>query len=511
MRRALLLSILSLPVLARLPAAAQGTEAAFAASDAAIARLAERLARLEEDGLDPRHYAVPGPEVAATDPARVRTETQRAAVLALQDLLLGCVNGLRGRVDLRRDPASVALPAWMAELAAVPEPAQLIERAATRHPDMPALKAELARYRALAAAGGWPRITADRLRTLEPGSTDAARVPQLRARMAFVNPAVAQGAAATSPVYDAELVATVRAFQESEGLETDGRIGAITWTAMNQTAEDKIRQLRVALDMRRGQPAPSGERRIEVNIPHFRLHLMEGERVVRDMAVIVGRRDRPTPMLNVRLTAVQFNPPWGVPERNAREDLLPRFRRDPAAMQARGFRLYQRVDGEVVQVDPTTVDFTSYSRTHFPYFVRQDAGDANALGRIKFVMPNNDDIFMHDTPDRYLFSRGQRAFSSGCIRLERPMELLSDALSGTAGWDRARVDQVLASRRTVSTPIARSIPVRLHYTTTIVEGGRVIMRQDIYGLDADYARALDRATGQRVASAEGTPRGTATR
>jgi murein L,D-transpeptidase YcbB/YkuD len=91
------------------------------------------------------------------------------------------------------------------------------------------------------------------------------------------------------------------------------------------------------------------------------------------------------------------------------------------------------------------------------------------------------------------------------------MELLSDALSGTAGWDGGRVSQVLASRRTVSTPVARSIPVRLHYTTTIVEGGRVIMRQDIYGLDADYARALDRAQGQRVASAEGTPRGTVTR
>ena len=512
MRRALLLSILTLPILARLPAAAQGSEASLAASDTALARLAERLARLEEDGLDPRHYPIPAAEAAAADPARYRAELHRAAQAALQDLLMGRVSGLRGRVDLRRDPASVQLPAWMADLAAAREPAEVIDRAALRHPDAAALKAELARYRALAASGGWPRITGDRVRTLEPGSTDAARVPQLRARLAFVDPAVAQGAAANSPVYDQQLLAAVRAFQAEEGLETDGRIGAITWSALNQTAEDKILQLRVALDMRRAQPAPSGERRIEVNVPHYRLHLIEGDRVVRDMAVIVGRRDRQTPMLNVRLTAVQFNPPWGVPERNAREDLLPRFRRDPAAMQARGFRLYQRIDGEVVQVDATQVDFSNYSRTNFPYFVRQDAGDANALGRIKFVMPNTDDIFMHDTPDRHLFSRGQRAFSSGCIRLERPMELLSDALSGTTGWDRARVDQVLASRRTVSTPVARSIPVRLHYTTTIVEGGRVIMRQDIYGLDAEYARALDRAPGQRVASAEGSAqRGTALR
>jgi murein L,D-transpeptidase YcbB/YkuD len=117
-------------------------------------------------------------------------------------------------------------------------------------------------------------------------------------------------------------------------------------------------------------------------------------------------------------------------------------------------------------------------------------------------MPNNDAIYMHDTPDRHLFGRGQRAFSSGCIRLERPMELLSAALSGTAGWDRARADRALASRATSSVALARSIPVRLHYTTVIVDGGTVIMRPDIYGLDANYARALDRATGQRIASAD---------
>lgn len=509
MRVFLSLSILAATLLALAPAAAQATNAggvalvAENASPAAVQRLAERLARLHEDGLDPRHYNLPAPALATAEPERFRAEVMRAAQAALADLLLGRVSALRGRADLQRDPGAVPLAAWVAELAAAAEPAQVIERASTLHPDMAPLKAELARHRAVAAAGGWPRITGDTRRTLEPGSTDAARVPQLRARLAMLDPALVQGAAAQNPVYDEALVAAVRAFQASEGLEADGRVGAITWRALNTPVEAKIDQLRVALDMRRGRPAPSTERRIEVNIPHFRLRLLEGDRVLRDMAVIVGRRDRQTPMLNVRLTAVQFNPPWGVPARNAREDLLPRLRRNPEAVRARGFRIYERVDGEVVEVDPTLVDWSAYNRNNFPYYIRQDAGDANALGRIKFVMPNNDDIFMHDTPDRHLFSRGQRAFSSGCIRLERPMELLSDALSGTSGWDRSRVDRVLASRRTVSTPIARSIPVRLHYTTVIVEGGRVIMRPDIYGLDAQYARALDSATSQRVASLEG--------
>lgn len=500
-------SLTALPTQAQDLSQAAAVAASEAASPAAIARLAERLARLGEDGLDPRWYAVPGGDLAATDPGRYRAETMRAAQSAMQDLLLGRVATIRGRVDLRRDPAAVRLSAWVTELASAPEPAAVIDRAANLPPDAAALKAELARYRALAAAGGWPRITGDTRRTLEPGSADAARVPQLRARLAFLDPEVAQGEAAASPVYDARLQAAARAFQEAEGLEADGRIGGITWTALNVPVEDRILQLSVALDMRRGAPAPASERRIEVNIPHFRLKLLEGDRVVRDMAVVVGRRDRQTPMLNVRMSSIQFNPQWGVPVRNAREDLLPRFQRNPAALQAGGFRLYQRVDGEVVEVDPATVDFSGYNRDNFPYYIRQDAGERNALGRIKFVMPNGDDIYMHDTPDRHLFTRGQRAFSSGCIRLERPTELLSDALSGTTGWDRARSDQVLASRRTTNVALARSIPVRLHYTTTIVEGGRVIMRQDIYGLDGEYARAMGRSPAQRLAAAEGSARG----
>ena len=190
------------------------------------------------------------------------------------------------------------------------------------------------------------------------------------------------------------------------------------------------------------------------------------------MAVIVGKPARATPMLRVRLNAVQFNPPWGVPERNAREDLLPRFRRDPAGDDGEGLPASTAMSmGQRVEIDPTTIDWASVNPQRFPYFIRQDAGDINALGRIKFIMPNAEDIYMHDTPDRHLFRRPDRAFSSGCIRLEKPMELLDVVLQGTAGWDRARVERVLASRATTGVAVARSIPVRLHYTTAVVEGG----------------------------------------
>jgi len=251
--------------------------------------------------------------------------------------------------------------------------------------------------------------------------------------------------------------------------------------------------------MRRGSLRPGPARRIEVNIPDYRLKVLEGDKVLLDMAVIVGNRARATPMLAVTMTTVQFNPPWGVPERNAREDLLPKFRRDPRAMIEKGFRVYQYIGGERVEVDPLSVDWASVNPQRVPYFFRQDAGDTNALGRIKFIMPNSEDIYLHDTPDRHLFRRPDRAFSSGCIRLERPMELLDIVLDGIPGWDRARADRVLESRQTTAVGLRRTLPVRLGYETVTVDQGRVKIRPDIYGLDAVYLRALDQRSAPLAA------------
>ncbi|MBW8267933.1 L,D-transpeptidase family protein [Caldovatus aquaticus] len=462
----------------------------------ALLRLRDRLQRLEEDGLDPAHYDIPPAALAASDPEGFHAALLRAAAAALEDLLHGRVRDpLPGRADLQRDPAAHPLAPWLAELATAAEPAAVIERAATLHPDAPALRRALARLRARAAAGGYPVIPplAGPGDTIEPGSADPRRIPLLRARLGLEEPALVAGARAADPHYDGALVAAVKRFQAAEGLEPDGRIGRLTLEALNRPIEARIRQLRVALDMRRGLAPPPAGRRIEVNVPDYRLRLIgEDGRVALEMAVVVGRRTRPTPMLRAQLTAVMFNPPWGVPQRNAREDLLPRLRRDPRAVMEKGFRIFAYRDGERVEIDPTTVNWHAVSAERFPYVIRQDAGDANALGRIKFIMPNSEDIFLHDTPERHLFRRADRAFSSGCIRLERPMELLEAALSGTPGWDRARAERAIAARSTSVVQLARGIPVLLHYTTvTVEEGDGVRVRPDIYGLDEAYARALD--------------------
>lgn len=492
-RRQFLVGISALAVTSA-AAQAQGART-MVASPEAMRRLSARLARLGEDGLDPRWYDLTPANLE--DP----TATARAAAGALTDLVQGRVASMPGRVDLRRDSSPAALNAWMQRIAEAAEPAEVIEQASLAPADMAMLKSALAAARQRAAEP-WPGFPVGG-RTLEPGSSDETRVHALRARLVATDAVLAANPGGGS-TYDENLQAAVRRFQTAIGTEADARIGSATQVALNRSPHSIVNQLRVAMDMRRAQPAISNERRVDVNIPDYRLRMIEDGRVVIEMAVVVGRPGRATPMITTRLTSVQFNPPWGVPQRNAKEDLLPRLRRDPTALQQRGFRIFGRVDGETVEIDPTTVDWRAINPDRFPYFIRQDAGDANALGRIKFVMPNSDDIFMHDTPDRHYFRRADRAQSSGCIRLERPMDFLMVMLEGTAGWDRNRVDRVLATRSTSATALRRQLPVRLFYSTVTVEGSELRIRQDIYGLDQAYARAMDgrvRSQGVPMAAA----------
>lgn len=502
MRKIRLLALalaLCAPGLMATPAWAQGT--VLAASQIGLQALAARLRALDADGLDPRHYAIPDEALAASDPVMYRAMLANAADTALVDLLHGRARAIGGRPDIRRDATAHMLEPWRAELANAASPAATLERAALHHPEIAPLRAALAEARANLARGPAATIPTEGPHTIEPGSNDARRIPLLRARLAVEEPALAAMPPLDPAIYDEPLVEAVKHWQAREGYEVDGRIGRITLAALNRPLEGRVMQLRANIDMRRGLAAPESHRRIEVNLPHQRLQLLEGATPKMDMAVIVGRPDRATPLMRVRMTALQFNPSWGVPERNARQDLLPRFRRDPAGMQARGFHLYGMVDGVRTMVDATTLDWSSLSATNFPYFIRQDAGDANALGRIKFIMPNGEDIYMHDTPDRHLFRRPDRAFSSGCIRLERPMEMLDAALSGTPGWDRARAQRVLDSRATAGVAITRTVPVALIYTTAIVRDGGVTLRHDLYNHDATYVRAMDSASSRtRTAS-----------
>jgi murein L,D-transpeptidase YcbB/YkuD len=339
-------------------------------------------------------------------------------------------------------------------------------------------------YRQIAAAGGWPAIEGGE--TLRLG-TQSPRTPALRALLSITGDLAGAIHTEEPQVFDEALEAAVMRFQARHGLDADGAVGRQTLAALNVPVEARIDQLRVNLERARWVFRDLEPRMLLVNIARFRVMLLEDQRVIWSTRVVVGRPYRQTPVFKARMTYLEFNPTWTVPPTILREDLLPDIRRDPAVLQRRNMSV---IDHQGKRVDPETIDWAGITARNFPYMIRQEPGAENALGRVKLMYPNPYHIYMHDTPARDLFSRAARSFSSGCIRLERPFELVDILLAGTQ-WDRAAIEQVLASGRTRVVNLPQPITVLTLYGTAVPEEGGIHFAPDIYQRDARLLAALD--------------------
>jgi murein L,D-transpeptidase YcbB/YkuD len=341
-------------------------------------------------------------------------------------------------------------------------------------------------YRALAEAGGWPQIPAGE--TLRAGM-HSPRVALLRQRLQVTGQLLGDGEAGGEPVdsdlCDAELEAAVGTFQGLHGLDADGVVGARSIAALNVPVEARIDQLRVNLERVRWIFRDLEARYIVANIARFRVSLIENDEVVWITRAVVGRPYRETPVFRASMTYLVLNPTWTVPPTILRNDLLPEIRRDPAALARRNMVV---LDTSGEEVDPAEVDWNARA---FPYMLRQQPGPDNALGRVKFMFPNPHYIYMHDTPSRELFSRADRTFSSGCIRLENPMDLAELLLRESPEWDRAAIDRVLAEGRQRTVNLPRPLTVLLIYGTVVPEDGEIYFLQDVYNRDARLLEALN--------------------
>jgi murein L,D-transpeptidase YcbB/YkuD len=281
--------------------------------------------------------------------------------------------------------------------------------------------------------------------------------------------------------YDDELVTAVKAFQVQHGLNPDGVIGKNTIRAFNIPLAWKIRQLRINMERLRWLPRNLGKRYILVNTAGFRLTAVEQGVPALNMRIIVGLDYRSTPSFNSAFSHMVLNPSWTVPATIARKDLLPKQQKDPTYFTAAGFKVYSSYARDAEAIDPHTIDWRAI-KAGFPYLLRQDPGAQNALGRIKFMFPNSFDIYLHDTPSKSLFQKDIRTFSSGCIRLEKPMELAAFLLNTQQIPDKFRTD--MDSGKTVTAHLPRQLPVYLVYSTAWVdEQEKVHFSPDIYGRD----------------------------
>lgn len=297
------------------------------------------------------------------------------------------------------------------------------------HSEYQVLTTALARYQSYQDRGGWQEIPETPL--LNPGDFHSS-IPLIRARLTVVNQSLNQPSKQKSRFYDPELVEEVKHFQHRHSIKVDGIIGSETRLAMNVSVKKRIQQIKLNLDRMRWLPKNLGQRYIMVNIPDFSLTAIDNGEKKLNMRVIVGKRYRQTPSIVGEISHVVFHPYWNVPRKLARLDLLPKQQQNRSYFYLNDIRVYKNEQGQKIEVDPYFIDWDELSSRHFPYSLRQDPGQTNALGKIKFFMQNPWNIYLHDTPNKELFNDSSRNFSSGCIRIEDPIALASFSLANNS-------------------------------------------------------------------------------
>ena len=416
---------------------------------------------------------------------RGRLEARMSKVLAsyARDLNSGALNNLRSiDKDLVREIARPDPGAILAGFAADPE--SYLEGLAPRSPEYARLiRARLAMMD-LVARGGWGGTVAGS--RIKPGVSGPV-VVQLRERLNAMG-WLAEGGQGS---YDAVVQQAVRDFQQAHGLTPDGVVGEATLKALNIPAEERLAALTVALERERWSNQPRGKRHIWVNLADFSAQIVDDDKVTFSTRAVIGgtRDDKRTPEFSHHMTYMEINPDWTVPPGIIRRDYLPRLQANRNALGH-----LQVVDSRGRVIPRDQIDFSRYSAGNFPYSLRQPPGPSNALGRVKFMFPNPWSIYLHDTPERGLFSRETRTFSSGCVRLNDPFDFAYALLAPQTDDPKKLFHRLLDSGKQQRLNLAQPVPVHLDYRTAFTDArGRVQFRTDVYGRDARIHEALLRA------------------
>ena len=275
----------------------------------------------------------------------------------------------------------------------------------------------------------------------------------------------------------------VESFQSHHGLPPTGRLDRATMTAMNVPLAERIRQVRINLERWRWMPDDLGDRHIIVNIPEFHLKAIEGSREVLDIRAIVGRTGDETPVLSKEMTTVVFSPYWNIPETIATDETLPEIANDPSFLEKNNIEVVRVSTGSPEVVDPETVDWDDPETLKSLSF-RQRPGEGNALGLVKFLFPNPENVYVHDTPGDHLFSRIGRSFSHGCVRIEQPIALAEYLLRDQRQWSPEAIQAAMNAGTEKHVKITTPIPIHLTYFTAWTDAnGGLNFRDDVYGYD----------------------------
>jgi L,D-transpeptidase YcbB len=466
---------------------------------AALVALREALEDAPAHGLPASRYD-PAALDAAAAPAEVEAAAMRQYLRYASDVSSGILVPVEVDDEINVTPHRVGAEHVLTLLASEDAETALAQ-AAPADPDYAALMAEKRRLEGILGAEAWGAPVPSGP-TLREGDRDP-RVAALRDRLDRMGypAAIEQGsdqpkagdAEPADPLeFDAALAARLGEFQRDYGLLDDGAAGPRTLAALNASPEERLKQVVVNLERLRWMNRDLGARHFEVNIPDFTVTLYDGDTVLWDSRAVVGERhETRTPEFSDEMTYMVVNPTWHIPDSIAIRTYLPKLQQNPDVLANSNMRLFTR-SGE--EINPRLVNFDQYTPESFPFRFKQNPNSANALGRVKFMFPNQFAIYLHDTPHRELFERDARAFSNGCVRLEEPIELAQVLLQGQEADPAAAFDAWLTARKERQVNLDQPVPVHILYRTVWSEDGAIRFRADIYGRDARVFDALQ-ATG----------------
>jgi len=441
-------------------------------------------------GLDAEHYHLS--ELRQLAPTIDRKAAEHFDVL-LSDGLLALIHDLAvGRLD-----AHLVDPEWYIPQAKFDAVGFLQQALLSRYlknqlntlipitPDYIKLTQVLARYRAYVKQGGWPTIS--EMPLLRPGDSNQ-NLAIIRARLAIEDNQFSNVITENVDQYDSLTEQALRRFQKQHVLKVDGVIGNETRNELNVSAQDRVEQIKATLERRRWMPADLGARYVQVNLATYTLTAVDDHNKALAMRVIVGKKFRQTPSFVSQITQLVANPYWNVPYSLAVVDLLPKQQANINYFHKNEIRVFSKVNGQRIERNPYSINWQALGKNNFPYILRQDPGKINALGVVKFLFPNPWAIYLHDSPHRELFNQTKRNMSSGCIRVEDPIEFANFSLADTK-THQSLLD-ILRSKENKGIKLAEPLTIYVVYMTVSIDEEYVIFSPDFYERDQNIIKKL---------------------
>jgi murein L,D-transpeptidase YcbB/YkuD len=474
-----------------------------------VRRACDKLARAYEHGLRPGDYLF-GPLDTGTMGnfqagdrtlalARIDLALSLSSLRYVKDLHEGRFSPRQLALDLDVAHRTLDLVEELRAILAAEDPETAVDARAPALEGYWLLKRELARYREIASTDPWrPLHDAAVVRPGDPYPDLGA----LRHRLVLAGD-LAEDSRGTGDVYEGEVVEGVRRFQLRHGRTEDGIIGKETFACLNVPWSDRVAQIATGLERWRWLPDTPTGRAIVVNVPAYvlRAYSFDGERPTMELQsrVIVGKSYHryQTPIFSGRIRYLEFRPRWNVPRSIIRNELLPKLDQ-PGYLDDRGYEIVPSFGPDVEPLPVTAENVVRVRKGTLQ--IRQRPGPNNALGLVKFIFPNEHDVYLHDTPARSLFEEARRDFSHGCIRVGRPADLAAWVLAGTPEWDRAAIDRAMSEGGPTRVTVEGDVPVFILYTTAFSDPdtGLLFFSDDIYGLDEELARKLGLTLSERV-------------